>query len=928
MKKFSFLILIFFLSFSLVYSQLSQTGMLRGTVTDEEGQPIPGVTVTLKSPSLILPKIDTLSNENGVYRFPSLYPGTFEIVFRLEGFKSLLRKGIIVHVGETITVNISLQLGKIEEEIVVVGKAPTIDRQKTTKTATLDSNFISAIPATRTLGTYFNMTPGTTGDTSHGGSVRDNTYNMDGVNTGDGVVGTEALFFSMDTVEEISVQSGGLSAEYGQVRGAVVNTISKAGGNKFHGAIDIYYRHESLKSDNTTGTPLEGESSGAKYEMEPGINLGGPIIKNKLWFFVNFSFNKRESYVSGYPYDKDEDTPTDDYRPYPYLKLSYQPNKDNKFMFSYRYSDIQRHHRGASRYQIEDTTWEQVTATHVFNLHYTKFIGSNFYMNIKAFVYLSQFDLLAKNDKANRYEYTTGYNTGSYGYDDINPRDRYSIQTDGTFFIDNFMGSHQVKIGAEYMQSNSGRELSWKTDPEVNDMCFINTYYGTYNDGTWYAPYNTKEITKNFFAYIQDTWNIGSRLTANIGVRFQYMRGIIPKQNEDEGDQMLWGYTYNRSVPKALTPLKWTTLAPRLGLIYDLFEDGKTLLKASFSRYYMANLSQWFSGTNPNGFVNYGAYLYPDGSIAYPYSIGLSGPEYAGKFGYEDHKAKAPHTDEFVIGIEKEIFEDWSVGIRYIKKWDRNLLEDANSEALDMDKLMNEGILEWTNFTPVTVTDTFDNNTVTFWDKLSSVPSKYYTINPPDAKRDYDAVELTLNKRYSHGWQMKASYVYQNSRGLIGTDFNDSWGGTGYYDNPNYHINAIGRFPYERRHQFKFQATVKGPFGLNLGTYFRYLSGNRYTRTIRNSDLGLDLFQNPETIYAEERGSRGYPALAILDLKLEKRFNIGSFTLVLFGDCFNVLNSGKATGFHTSSSNPTYTFEEMTRIQSPRIFRIGSKIEW
>ncbi len=928
MKKFSFLIFVFFLSFSLVFPQLSQTGMIRGTVADVEGQPIPGVTVTIKSPSLIISKIDTLSNENGAYRFPSLSPGTYEIVFKLEGFKSLFRKGIIVHVGETITVDIGLELGKIEEEIIVTGKAPTIDRQKTTKTATLDSNFISGIPATRTLGTYFNMTPGTTGNTSHGGSVRDNTYNVDGVNTTDGVVGTEALFFSMDTVEEISVQSGGLSAEYGQVRGAVVNVISKSGGNTFHGAIDVFYRHESLKSDNTKGTPLEGESSGAKFEMEPGFSLGGPIVKNKLWFFVNLSFNKRETYVSGYPYNKDEDVPTDDYRPYPYLKLSYQPNKDNKVIFSYRYSDIQRHHRGASRYQLEATTWEQKTATHVFNLHYTKFIGSNFYMNIKAFMYLSQFNLLAKNDEANWYESTNYLNTGSHGYDDINPRDRYSIQADGTFFIDNFMGSHQVKIGAEYMQSNSGRELRFKQDSAVSDMCFITTYNGSLWYGTWYAPYNTKEITKNIFAYVQDTWNIGSKLTANIGIRFQYMRGIIPKQNEDEGDQTLFGYAYNRSVPEALTPLKWTTLAPRLGLIYDLFEDGKTLLKASFSRYYMANLSQWFSGANPNGWVYYGGVLNSDGSVAYPYSIGISGPEYATKFGYEDHDAKAPYTDEFVIGFEKEIFEDWSVGIRYIRKWDRNLLEDANSEALDMDKLMNEGILEWTNFAPVTVTDTFDNSTVTFWDKLSSIPFKGYTINPPDAKRDYDSIEITLNKRYSHGWQMKASYVYQNSRGLIGTDFGDSWGGTGYYDSPNSHINAIGRFPLERRHQFKFQSTVKGPFGLNLGTYFRYLSGGRYTRTINNNDLGLSLFQGSTTIYGEERGSRAYPAVAILDLKLEKRFNIGNFTLVLFGDCFNVLNSGKATGVHTSSSNPTYTFEEMTAIQSPRIFRIGSKIEW
>jgi hypothetical protein len=175
---------------------------------------------------------------------------------------------------------------------------------------------------------------------------------------------------------------------------------------------------------------------------------------------------------------------------------------------------------------------------------------------------------------------------------------------------------------------------------------------------------------------------------------------------------------------------------------------------------------------------------------------------------------------------------------------------------------------------------------------------------------------------------MNASYVYQNSRGLIGTDFNDSYTLAGYFNNPNDHENSVGRFPYERRHQLKLQALVKGPWSINLSGYFRWLAGRRYTREVRSGDLGVTLNQGPETIYAEKRGSQGYPDLYILDLRVEKAFNLGSITLSMFVDIFNIFNAGKATEVYTISSNSAIPFGDIETIQDPRIFRLGAKIEF
>ncbi|HRD02453.1 MAG TPA: TonB-dependent receptor [Candidatus Saccharicenans sp.] len=948
MKKGVFLCLVVLLLVSIGLAQTGQVGTIMGTVYDENKIPLPGVTVTISSPALVMGQMHRVTSANGNYRFPSIPPGEYEVKFELQGFRTVVRKGIIVSAAATTTLDVTMPIATIEEEVVVEGISPTIDRVKTTKTAKIDANFILSIPATRTLGTFFNMTPGVTGDTAHGSSVRDNTYNIDGVNTADPVVGTESIFFSVDTVEEISVQTGGLSAEYGQVQGAVIDVVSKSGGNEFHGAANFYYKGEGFQSNNTRGTPLEGMKSGFKYEMEPGINFGGPIIKDKLWFFLNGSFWKQESIVSGYPYDKPgNEVGVDQLRPYPYIKLTFQPNQDNKLILSYRYSDIRRHHRGASKYMTEDTTLEQKTATHVVNLQYTRFFGSNFFMNIKGFAYLSQFDLLAKNEKPMYYEYTDLRRSGSYGYDDLNPRDRYSIAADGTLFLENVLGNHEIKVGAEYMEGVGGRTLRFNDhpgNPFKNDgfkLYFIETYLGEPFYGEWYAPYDVEERSRNFAAFFQDAWAVNKRLTFNLGLRFESMKGIYPPQMEDEGLKTLplpepYNISYNRAVTKTTTPYTWNTLSPRLGLIFDLTGDGKTTFKSSFSRYYIANLTQWVTRGNPNGFVGfwgYAIYNEADNTFEFDELLGyeLAGPEYVPKYGYKDYKFKTPYTDELVVGIERELFKNTAFGVRYIRKWSRNNIEDADATYLNLDKLLSTGQYEWLHYEALTVTDPYDGSAQTFYNRTELLTSDYYMINPPDANRDYDGVEVTLDKRYANNWQLHVSYVWQKSRGLIATDFDSSWSGTGLYDSPNNHTNALGRFPDERRNQLKIQGTIKLPWDVSIGGYMRFMSGRRYARAIRSRDiLGADndLDQGMVTIYAEPSGSRGLPEVAILDLRIEKWFKISRTSFGIFADFFNVFNDSKATSVYTISSNPSIKFGTMQSIMDPRILQLGCRFIW
>jgi hypothetical protein len=371
----------------------------------------------------------------------------------------------------------------------------------------------------------------------------------------------------------------------------------------------------------------------------------------------------------------------------------------------------------------------------------------------------------------------------------------------------------------------------------------------------------------------------------------------------------------------------WKNLSPRVGLIYDIFANGKTLFKATWSKIYTELNIQWYNGLNPNA---QGIYFGPwdpanPTEILEPWGIYVPEPN---KLGYGNYGFKSPSTEEYTVGIEHEIFEDWSISGRFIKKYGRNLVEDVNANAVDINAMMN-GEYVWKNFVQVYLTDPFDGRQVEFWNKVdTSIVNDMYSINPPQAERKYTGFEFILDKRFSKGYAVNLSYVYSKEEGLISTEFNATHGLTSFFNNPNAHVNAIGRLPGERRHQFKIVGTVKGPLGINFSTNTEFYSGRRYTRTVRSADLGLRLRQGAEINFAEKRGSRGLPSRAILDFKLEKVFSIGPVKLSIFGDVFNALNQGKATEVWARSSGGGFDFEEMTAICSPRLFRLGAKIDF
>ncbi len=913
-----------------VSAQLDQTGTLVGTVSDAQKLPLPGTTVTLTSPAIVRSEMFAVTEQNGSYRFLSLPPGLYDVTFEMDGMATLIRKAIQIEVGRTTTIDAVLELKGLSESVVVEGRAPTIDLQSNSNSTTMDQRVLTSVPAARNLDAYLNMVPGTTAEPNNasglmssvnGSNVRDNSFNIDGVNVTDPLVGTQLYEVGMDIIQEISIQSGGMSAEFGDAIGAAVNVVTRSGGNQLSGAVSYYYTGDALQSNNTAGTPLEGKQAGYQYVREPTFTLGGPFRKDTLWFFANGSFNQRSKNIAGFPYDQPNQVPAKESRPSAFAKLTFQPSATDRFIASYIYTDLRQDNNSATMFWTESSTIKWAAPTHLFNLQWMRTFSPKFYGDFKVGYVRTHQNLEPKNNDALLYELTTGRYSGGYWTRDLNLETRFQANGNVAYFVDGLAGSHQIKSGVELQITNWDHVYEPNTDPR-NGMSLIYTnrgqpYYGLVADIPPQA-----QATTNLHAYVQDSWNPIKRLTFNLGLRLTHQVGRIPAQNETEGPRTFLGVTFDRSVPESLTAFSRTALAPRLGIIYDVTGDGKTTAKAGYARYIQSNLMQYFSAANPNGSFNYYQLLTPAWGLVPGGYVTAAYPGNA-TVGYEGSGLRAPYTDEWMIALERQLFVDWSLGARYTRKADRDLTENVNANQLDMASLMDDGQLVWTNWAERPFVDPFDGSTKTFWSQKAILANSPYLVNAPGAKRDFDGFELVLSKRYSRGWSVTGSYAWQDSRGLIGNTWSTGFGGSALYNNPNAHVDAYGHMQLQRRNQFRLQAMVTAPWDINVSGYLRSYSGQTYTRTVVSSDLGVPLSQGSTAINAEPMGSRELPAQTILDLRLEKRVRLGATSVALFADGFNVLNGNSAVAVQARSSSSALVFGEMTQIQNPRAFRLG-----
>ncbi|MCX6566024.1 MAG: TonB-dependent receptor [Candidatus Aminicenantes bacterium] len=933
------LIVLIFIISPVVFAQSRDTGAIVGKVTDDEGTALPGVSVVLSSPNLMGART-AITDGKGDFRFPAIPPGEYSLKADLTGFGTVVRENIRVTTTTTLSVNITMRMSTMTEEITVVGQSPTVDVKSTeTASVTLSNEILRNIPYNQFTANIVNLAPGVTDNVAYGASQDTGiAYTMDGVNVADPEAGSAWVFSDHNIIEEAKIMGVGLPAEYGNFTGVIFNLVTKSGGNELSGHFEFDfqgYRADSSFWQATNNAAYVHDFPGltppSSKLMDVSGHLGGPIIKDKLWFYVGGQFYRTQNRPSGFPEDVDYKQPRF------FAKLSTQLTPKLSISGVFQTTAYQGKNREASATRSPEACLTQDSPDWLASFSLTEIVSTNTFFDLKVNYYQGiyyldpevgmdpyahtvrfvdpGFEAYTNRKRGMRYD-----SAGSFYYAD---RHRFGANASLTHYAEDFIaGSHDFKFGVEVERSGARSRFgfSGRGGELGNNVRYVDAWgYGPYGyiySGNYmayqYEGYDTNTRYTRVETFVQDSWQISDRLNVSLGLRFGQNWGQV---KDVDGNVF-----------------KSNHLDPRVGFTFDVLGDKTTILKAHFGRFAEAMLTAYLDRMNPlANFSDYAAYYFTPDDNDPNTNTGYWTELYRipNTTAYEmDSGIKHPYMAQFTVGIERELFRDTSVGITYInRKWN-NIIGHYDRAArynqidyysADLDKTFQiyertEDSLETTNFL------------ITNLKKSAEFPNILL-----DPYRKYEGIEILFNKRVSNRWQLLASYVYSKASGTRDNSFGGdiAWGEDP--SDPNSYVNAEGNLTNDFTHMFKLQGTYILPLDISLSAYFRAITGPSWT-----TQLGAPLNQGYTYFFAEPRGSNHYPMEKTLDIRLEKIFTLaGKYRLGVIFDVFNVFNDDTVTAWGTvpgedwfAGESPSTDGHDLYGIARPRQARLGIRVRF
>lgn len=862
-------------------SAQSRTGTLTGLVVDDQDQAFPGIEISISSPQLIAPQLSRVSNDLGSYRFPYLPPGTYTLTASLSGFKTFSVEGISIKLGLTTNVNVKMVPSAIEEEVTVTSEAPIISVEDTKLTTNIKSEELNDLPISRSLGSIVNLAPGIIANTFMGAGSRENAYQVDGVQltdpgSGSGLGATQSL----DAYDEIQVETGGHPAEYGNAGGAVVNVITKSGGNSYSGQLSFYFQNDSLQADNFEGTGLTEGTTEILYDVETNFSIGGPILKDKLWFYISAGYNPNKIRVYGFS----EEIPATDFTPI--AKLTFQPNARNRFNISFNYNTRTNPYLFANPFRTPEACFNLESYSYNYNFSWLYTASYNTIFEVQGAHLFRPTSYLSRGRDVVIYDMATSIMSNSSN-DCLQERLRWQAKASVTQYIDDMAGGHEWKLGIEYERGESRNAVNWFPDE------YGMAYYLTMNGEPFYSIEYDPPVTDlrldpydQYAAYVQDSWRINKYLNLNVGFRYNYVDAYTPPQAE-------------QTIKLPIT--SWHTFEPRIALGIDPFGDGKTGIKLSWSKY-ATMMWTWFYGLNPNGqdmtqylVLGEGQFMPIYQSQAYEFEV--------------DEDLKRPFVQEIFFSVDRAIGKDFMIKLSYV---DRNFKDFVS---------VNDANYDPSYFIPYEVDNLVSGQPMTLHYRDASAPNPFdYYTNDSRAKRHYRAIILEINKRLSNNFLFRFNYTWSR---LTGTNASaSSMMASGFWNYPDALLYGDGILPGDRTHVIKFSGIWYLPVGFVLSANYSGSSGYPYARSFQFS---APPYGSLATMVGEDPGSLRSAFIHYFDFRLGKDFNFGSKKISLFVEAYNLFNFNQTTSLQSTINNPYYTYGQIMGIQSGRILQLGAR---
>lgn len=935
-----------FLAFALAMPAAAQDqrGAIEGIVKDSSGAVLPGVTVEAKNVA-VGSVATSVTDGAGAYRFPALAAGTYEVTATLQGFNTQKVEGVLINLGQIKKVDFALGVGGVAETVQVSAEAPLVDVRQSARATSLRNEQIDLLPKGRDFTTLVTQAPGANSESKLGGlsidgaSAGENRYIVDGVETTNLQNGTSGKALIADFLEEVQVKSSGYTAEYGGATGGVVNAVTKSGTNSFRGNALFYWEGDKLDaSRNKSLRTNPNNSMQAEYwtypedeynRIEPGVSLGGPIVRDRAWFFGAYQPARTKTTRSVSPTTAGnpnantfaDKTQTNQVQ---YLAANTTGQWGNNFRTRLAYNNSWSKSAGrlpgltgtdsaSTNYDIDSEfpNWSLAgTADWVAR--------PNFFVGFRAGYYFSDAKDL-KVPSVDRFIYQVSNigqagvppsNQFGSGYTNVftnnartrDQQTRMNFQIDSTYY-GNFGGQHTIKGGVQFdrvgnnvLSGEQGNLVRIYWDRALSGLRGPFGYYQVRSNGVDPQKGFITEgdvSTTNIGLFIQDAWTVNNKLTINLGVRTERER--VPT------------YIAGPEYPEYAVEFNFgDKLAPRVGFAYDLKGDGKWKAFGSWGIFY-----DIFKLELPRGSFGGDKWLeyYYTLDITDPVALtassscppACSGTLIRGPIDFRhvslgadaiDPDLKPMKMQEMSFGLEHQLTNVIAVSMRYVHKQIDMAIEDLGA----LDDQQNE-IYIVGNPGHGLGTKVFD------WTG-ALVPG----VAAPEAKRDYDSVEFALSKNLSNNWYARASYLwsrlYGNYSGLSQSDEN---GRTSpnvgrAFDYPAMAFNGQGKAEYgvlatDRPHQFKAQFIYVLPIGTSVGANFYAASGVPVTR-----EIGIFPPNNLPVQYMG-RGSDGRtPFFNQTDLNISHTFKMGGAkSLQLSLNVINLFNQRTA-----NSKNSTY----------------------
>ncbi len=950
------------------------TGDILGRVVDTSGAVLPGVIVTVSGGSLLRPQAAT-TGDTGTYLFPGLQPGSYTVRFELTGFKTVVVEQVQVNVGTNTTTNATLDVSTLEETVTVTSEAPLVDTRKVGTRTNFTQEQLQNVPSARDPWVMLERTPGIamdranvggsqsgqqSGYISRGATTTNNKWLLDGVDiTDQAATGASAVYYDFDMLEQMQISTGGNDVTQ-QTGGVGINLVTKSGSDQLRGSGRYYVTDADLGSTNLTeDLRRQGARSGAPIQniKDYGLEGGGPIWRGRAWFWGSYSkqnikvgvvnFYRK---VSGCPVNAADPlaqslsvaeinnclntdlTALDNYN----IKGSALLFAGNTFTWHSNFADKVRNARDASDTRPFETTYIQegpvwthkASDRHVFS---DRLIAEAAYAHVGG-----GFGLLFQ-DPANRQiqplnDLGTGRWERSYNQSTFE-RPATSVQLTSTYFMPARLGGdHALKVG-----------YNFRDTPSVSTTVYGGDVYAQTRNGVperaqfWRSAFTEYAMTTHS-AFVQDNFT-RDRLTLSAGLRWDRQDDAALASSVDSNPmvpQWLPGIAFQG----ADSGVVFSNWSPRLGMGYDLFGTGRTVLRSSFSIYYGQIAPGSLSGTlNPVSAA----------SISFPWNdangdrvvqldevtlerarvITFSGnynpdnPGFLGTTNTVDPGLKNDRTIEYTATADHQLGNRVAVSLSYIYR---------RYSDFRFDQRVGISESNWvpTTYQPTCAAAATSCPQLTYFQPNISIPGVQRLVNRGGYTRDFNGIEAVFTKRMADRWMLDMNYGYNSAVDNYSTiqGYSTTFDPTNHanYNGRQYAVEAggsgIDNVFVNARHMFKVAGVYVAPWDINVGATYNLRQGYLFPQRIlspnRTGSAGtVNLLLQP---FGESR----YDTFQMVDARVAKRFVFGRRSVEASLDIFNVGNVN--TVLTRNLNQAAGTANQVTGIVAPRVLRLGVRV--